>query len=313
VALGDSALMARERAGLDRWKDDPLYWLAGLAQQEAVGLPDVALAIRELRRRAVTGPRLWEAWRRRRGWLLNSGHPTDALALIDTMASRAPYAEWAPISRIEDALFWDGDTARAAGDVRTLAAMLAGRDAARRLSSDVRARAVCRLGFWSLARADQAGARAWAERLAAITPVGPAFNVDERTMCADLLEAGVAARERRPEARRLLDRADSIYIASDIVSDYPITNLLTARLRETIGDITGAARAIGRVPVALPVSPTYGSTYLLQQARIGLEAGDTATAVRSLRRYVALRAGAEPVLRPALDSARARLAKLVGR
>jgi hypothetical protein len=197
--------------------------------------------------------------------------------------------------------------------VRALAAMLEGRDAGRRLSSDVRALAMCRLGFWSLSHEDQSGARAWAERLGASTPVGPAFNVDERVMCADLLEAGLAARERRPEARRLLDRADSIYIASDILVDYPITNLVTARLREAIGDVTGAARAIGRVPVALPVSPAYGSTYLLQQARVGLEAGDTATAVRSLRRYVALRGGAEAVLRPAVDSARARLARLVGR
>jgi hypothetical protein len=35
--------------------------------------------------------------------------------------------------------------------------------------------------------------------------------------------------------------------------------------------------------------------------------------VRALRRYVALRANAEPVLRAGIDSARARLAGLVGR
>jgi len=313
LALGDSGLVVRERAGLERWSDDAVHWLAGDAQAEGVGLGDVPLALRELRRRAVTGPRLWEARTYRRAWLLNSGRPAEALALIDTMASSAPYAEWGPITRIEDALFWDGDTAAAAADVRALAAMLERRGGGRPLSSDVRSRAMCRLGFWSLARANPSGARLWAGRLRAETPVGPAFNADEEVMCADLLEAGLVGRERDPEARRLLDQADSIYIASDIVRDYPITNLVTARLREAIGDQTGAVRAIGRVRVTLPVSPPYGSTYLLEQARIGLEAGDSSEAVRSLRRYVALRADAEPVLRPALDSARARLARLVGR
>jgi hypothetical protein len=132
-------------------------------------------------------------------------------------------------------------------------------------------------------------------------------------MCTDLLEAAIAARERPPDARPLLDRADSIYITSDILLDYPISNLVTARLRAAIGDVTGAARAIARVPVTLPIPSLYGSTYLMEHARIALEAGDTAGAVRSLRRYVALRADAAPALRPAADSARAQLARLVGR
>jgi hypothetical protein len=67
------------------------------------------------------------------------------------------------------------------------------------------------------------------------------------------------------------------------------------------------------VEVALPVNPTYRSSYLREQARIGLEAGDTTGAVRALRRYVALRSNAEPVLHASVDSARARLAGLVGR
>jgi hypothetical protein len=111
----------------------------------------------------------------------------------------------------------------------------------------------------------------------------------------------------------MLERADSIYITSDVMADWPVTNLVTARLREQMGDLRGAARSIGRVQVAMPVSPTYRSTYLREQARIGLEVGDTAGAVRALRRYVALRANGEPVRRAELDSARARLGVLVRR
>jgi tetratricopeptide (TPR) repeat protein/TolB-like protein len=313
VALGDSGLVARERAGLERWSDDAVHWLAGEAQAEGVGLADVALAIGELRRRAVSGRRLWEARRYRRGLLLNSGRPTEALALTDSMAWSAPWPDWAPITRIEDALFWDGDTAAASADVRVLAAKLERRQAGPRLGSDIRSLAACRLGLWSLARADSAGVRRWVGALREGTPAGPAFNGDDRTMCAGLLDAGLDARGRRADARLLLDQADSLFIASDILIDYPIANLVMAQLRQAIGDLPGAARAIGRVPVALPVPPVYGSTYLLEQARIGLEVGDTAGAVRALRRYVALRAGAEPALRPAADSARALLARLVGR
>jgi hypothetical protein len=178
----------------------------------------------------------------------------------------------------------------------------------------VRSRTTCRLGLWSLARGDQEGVRRWAGHLREPSAGGSAFSADDGIVCATLLQAWLAWRERQPEiARRLLDRADSMFIASDVFVDWPLTNLVTARLREATGDVAGAARAIGRVEVALPVSPTYRSSYLREQARIGLELGDTAGAVRALRRYVALRADAEPALRAGADSARARLAGLVGR
>ena len=314
VALGDSALVARERAGLERWGDDAVLWLAGNAQADAVGLGDVPLALRELARRAVTGPKLWNAWRYRREWLLNTGRPAEALALTDSMASGEPWAGWARLTRIEDALFWDGDTTAAAADVRMLARTLEGRGSAAPRSRDIRSLAACRLGLWSLNRTDEAGVRHWAARLREPFPAGPAFTPDDQIMCAGLLKAWLAWRQRQPgDARRLLDRADSIYIASDVLGDWPVTNLVTARLREATGDLPGAARTIARVQVALPLSPTFRSTYAREQARIGLEVGDTAGAIRALRRYVALRATAAPALRPAADSARALLARLVGR
>jgi hypothetical protein len=97
------------------------------------------------------------------------------------------------------------------------------------------------------------------------------------------------------------------------MDDYVLTNLVSARLRETIGDTAGARRTVARVSIALPVSPTYRSSYLREQARLGLQAGDTVEASRALRRYLALRADPEPGLRAQRDSLRERLALLVGR
>ena len=80
-----------------------------------------------------------------------------------------------------------------------------------------------------------------------------------------------------------------------------------------MGDPGGARRAVARLPIALPISPTFQSTYLREAARLGLQAGDTVAAVRALGRYVSLRGDPEPALRAQRDSARAPLSALVGR
>jgi hypothetical protein len=116
-----------------------------------------------------------------------------------------------------------------------------------------------------------------------------------------------------PGFASLVDRADSVYLASDLASDWPVTNLVTARLREAMGDLAGARRGAGRVLVTMPVSPTYIATYLREQARLALLAADTASAILALRRYVTLRADPEPSLRPEVDREPARLAGFMGR
>jgi TolB-like protein len=317
IALGDSAAAARAAAGLDRWSDDELFWLAGLGQAEAVGVADVERGIGEIERRAVAGSRRWNARLYRRDWLLNTGRPAAAAALTDSLASGEPFPGWAGLQRIDDALFSDGDTAEAAAEARSLAERLGspGLHRARPGPGEaVRVRTICRLGFWAMGHGDGPGVRRWSARLRADRLEGlDVFNDDDRLMCADLLDAWLAWRERRPEARPLLDRTDSVYITSDVLDDWVVTNLVSARLREAIGDLPGAVRVIARVPTALPTSPTYRATYLREQARLGLQVGDTAGAVRALRRYVALRQQAEPALRPEVDRARGELARLLGR
>jgi tetratricopeptide (TPR) repeat protein len=314
IALGDSAAVARERAAIPRWSDDALVWAAGVAPEDAMGLGDVPLVLAEMERRAVTGPRLAGVRQRRLDWLLDTGHPSAALALTDTLAEAEPYPEWARLRRNDDALFWDGDTAAAARDLATLTSRPAPRPADT-LAAGVHARAVCRMGIWWLAHGDARRAHVWSARLRALPQVvaNEAYNDDDRAVCADLLDASLVWRTNRPEAGRLLDRADSIYRDSDIMIDWYATDLVLARLREAMGDRTGAARTIGRVEVAVPVSRPYLSTYLREQGRLWLAAGDTAGALRSLRRYLALRSDPEERLRAERDSARAALARLVGR
>jgi Protein kinase domain len=313
VALGDSATVSLQRGRLDRWPDQSLIWLTGVSQTEGVGLGDAQLGMRELRRRAVTGPKLRAARMWWRDWLLNAGRPAEALALTDSLESGQPFVGWVRLQRIDDALFSDGDTAAAATDVRILSKTAALSRATDSVADAIRVRAACRLGLWSLSRGDQAGVHAWSGRVhGGRLKAQDIFTDDDRAICGDLLDAWTAWRERGPGARALLDRADSIYLASDVALDWAVTNLVTARLREAIGDLPGARRVIGRIQVATPTSPAYGATYLRQQGRLALQAGDTASAVRALRRYLALRSSPEPTLRAEVDTARSELAALLG-
>ena len=314
VVLGDSAAQRRERARFDRWHDESLSWMTTAAQADAIGLQDLEPALRERERRAVAGPRLREIRMLRRTWLLNAGRPSAALALGDSLESGDRFPAEARLRRIQDALFWDGDTTIAAREVAALTGASRSRRVATAGGEAIQALTACRLGLWALDHGAEAGVREWAGRLRTSRfASGTIYTDDDRLICADLLDAWLALREGRPEARRLVGQADSIMIYSDVAADWEVTNLVTARLREALGDLPGARRAIGRRYVEVPFSPDYQSTYLREQARLGLLAGDTTTALRALRRYVALRSDAEPALRAELDRARAQLAQLLGK
>ena len=69
------------------------------------------------------------------------------------------------------------------------------------------------------------------------------------------------------------------------------------------------ARLRDRTPTASPI--TWPRT-CARRACLAAMTGDRAGAVRAYRHYLALRSDPEPVLRPAVDTIRAELTKLVG-
>jgi eukaryotic-like serine/threonine-protein kinase len=314
LALGDSAGLARERSRLDRWPDLALLLLANDAQTAAVGLGDVGPTLEELRRRAVGGARLRDVRIWERDWLLNRGRPAEALALTDSLRPGEPWPGWTRQQRIDDALFDDGDTAAAGADVRVLSQLAASTTRADSVADAIRTRAACRLGFWAISHGDVPRARRWAEKVHAVRLKSQdVYTDDDRAICGSLLAAWLARGGGGAESAALLEQADSIYLASDVAVDYQVTNIVTAWVREAAGDLSGARHAIGRVSIGLTVSPEFQSTYLREQGRLALAAGDTAAAVTALRRYVALRSDPEPSLRAETDSARALLAGLLSR
>jgi hypothetical protein len=121
-----------------------------------------------------------------------------------------------------------------------------------------------------------------------------------------LLDAQIAAARHAPELPRLLGQLDSALVAVSIPGIYGAGNLILARLYETQGDLPRALAVIRRRAFDLAPVPLY-VTYHREEARLAALNGDRAGAIRSYRRYLALRSGADPSLQPLVARVRSEL------
>jgi hypothetical protein len=77
----------------------------------------------------------------------------------------------------------------------------------------------------------------------------------------------------------------------EAVSD---ANLILARLWEKQGDRGRALRAVRRRAGGFLLGPLYISTFLREEGRLSALTGDTASAIRAYRHYLAIRPDPEP-------------------
>src|SRR5439155_639978 len=106
-------------------------------------------------------------------------------------------------------------------------------------------------------------------------------------ICAGLVEARRAAREKSPRARAVVSVADSMIRRGPAV--FPtFLNLELSRLYETLGDVPAARAALGRRANHANYT-RYLATYLAEEERLAELAGDHLAAVASHRHYRALR------------------------
>jgi hypothetical protein len=118
---------------------------------------------------------------------------------------------------------------------------------------------------------------------------------------------------RLPDARRRLDRVDSLQTAYPVgITGSPIkaSNLIVARLWAAQGDWGRAEAAAFRRLRGF--NPEFLSTHLLEEGRAAALAGHRTTAIRALQHYLALRYDPEPSVLPEVEAVRAELARLVG-
>lgn len=208
-------------------------------------------------------------------------------------------------------MYWDGDSV--AGQ-RAAARIAEWRKAGRDTSGTV-ANALPRLALalWSLDRGDSATARQVLEEFRAYH--APATNRSlgyPVAIYGQLLEAGIAAKNRSPNAKQLIARLDSAIITTPNLSRRDVrtvANLVAAGLWEEVDEPQNALAASLRRDMQF-ASPVFGSTFLRLRANALEKLGRKEEAIRALQSYVDIRARADAALQPDVQAARNRIKAL---
>ena len=126
--------------------------------------------------------------------------------------------------------------------------------------------------------------------------------------CAILLDAQLAALDRKPEALARLVELDSVLQRFGTILD-PFGNIVAARLWNERGD-PARALAAARRRVAGLRARAVNIAYIRDEARYAALAGDREGAIRGYRHYLRLRSDPEPAVRPKVDEVQTELAAL---
>jgi serine/threonine-protein kinase len=148
--------------------------------------------------------------------------------------------------------------------------------------------------------------RAVADLRAASAPPDSAARREIPSGFAILLEAELAAKQKSPELPRLLNQLDSALVSASSIPFALMGNLIASRLWEEQGDLPRALAAIRRRIWDLVVNPYY-VTYHREEGRLAALNGDRQGAIRAYRRYLTIRANAEPRLQPQLRQVQSEL------
>jgi serine/threonine-protein kinase len=310
-AIGDSA---GARAIAD--SIDLSQYVFGMDQvtfYDGTGVADVRRGIDSALKKAATDGQRRAVERMAHDFELVAGRPSAALAHLVASADSANDTN-VPVLKVRDALIADGDTVAALEAVRTLAALDTGP-----ISSDTVIRASQRaatrvLEPWRLAHGDTSQTRRSVERLRAMTRQLTGARKTEAEVEIAAIEAMHADVARSANLRAATTRLDSLLR----VMDYPgsnvgrasFANLVASRLLEKLGDVRGALAAARRRSDAWSQNNAYLATQLREQGRLAALAGEHEEAIRAYRRYLALRADAEPALRPQVEAVRRELRQL---
>ena len=305
VALHDTVGLVGLRARFDRMNEISLVHLTMRSQAIGIAQDDARRAVAALLKRADTKAAHEHALHAQYLLAMNGGRPREGLAAA---TERQQSYDNVPLNRITDALYWDGDSAAAEGEVRLRARrtrVLAPGAEDRRAQYDD----ICFVQQWRLAHGDLGMVPAAIARLRApVVPGLPAADAAVVTAsaanCATLLEAWLATAARQPDAAVLVARLDSL---SRRTWGWTF-NLAVARLLEAQGYLPDALAAVRRRPYGF--EPLYLSTYLRDEGHLAALVGDTVGAIKAYRGYLALRFDPEPPLRAQRDSVSTELSRL---
>lgn len=303
VVLHDAKSAAQWRAAA-RDNFDALNRFMFFAEDLALPLAPIDSALTAFAtRRAVTGwERAWSTWRAA-GLAHIRGQPGRQATLLHSV-SGILRDDWPTHILVLEAVLDDADS--------TL-----GEQARRALDSGVTADCLSPMictwftaGLYDFMRGNPQTARTVLQRF----HTHNSCWTEAPSMCtgyAFILDALLASMDRRPDASAKLVQLDSM------LRDAPVTlgpliqagNLVAARLWERSGDPNRALAAVRR-RVRLVGGPELYATYLREEGRLAAVTGDRDGAALAYRRYLTLRADAEPSLQPQVVKVRTELARI---
>jgi tetratricopeptide (TPR) repeat protein len=310
LTLGDSAAIAASRARFAAMPSAALTFIVGEGTRRGAALGEVERAAAVLRSRALTrdGRRAAEAVR---NLALNRGRPVDVPAPGADPASSAEQQ-----NRIAEALYWDGDPEAAEIAVRELSVGHEAPFAADAGGRERQVRERCVLEQWRIAHGDTRTARRTLAALRGLTMRADSATIDPATpLCISLLDALLAAAERRPDAHAAAVRLDTLLVRYGLFFADPPTyvyagNLVVARLLGVHGDYARALAAVRRRPNQPLFAQWFLASYLREEGRLAALAGDRAGALRAYRHYLALRSDPGPRHRADAAQVAAEIARL---
>jgi hypothetical protein len=301
---GDSAGLAQLRRRIPEMSAVSLQSIVEWSENLGIGLEDADRAARAYDHNMKSVGQRRSVIVRLVPFLLNRGRPGAASRLLATAERGFGQAGDVGVLefRIYAALYWDGDSSKAAAAARALEAYLGGAPVPLGQVRD-RQTAACALAHWRLATADLAAAEA------ALGQLRAPYLIESTPICIAAVEAQLAAARRRPDAAAALARLDGLLAAgSDVQQLFPtVATVIAVRLYEARGDRQHA--------LALARRRTFWwnwllSTPLREEGRLAALVGDTAGAIRAYQHYLALRSDPEPRLRPDIARVRAELGAL---
>lgn len=306
VALGDSALLLDARRRMEGMSDAALRTIAITSMYDGLPGDDAARALDALRGRAARANERLDALAGQHALLLNAGRVDSAFEITDAMEDVAPGPQLHLRLRVTDALYSVGDPAAADSATRILLdpGMPLGSPGGR----EILPAGLCVAEQWRIARGQRTTAPRSIARLREQANGGAVAA--EAQSCALLLEAMLAVSERRSDAIRIVERADSVLrVSAQSTEMRAYSSLAISRLYRSLGETEAALAAVRRRPY-LRGWPTYLARHLREEGMLAAESGDRAGAGRAYRHYLALRVSPDEQVEAQVDSVRAQLARV---
>ena len=311
VVLGGDSARARLRTRFDQMNVRTLIRILCFAQLSGIGLEDMEAASAVLRREV----RARMADPQGAPWALadlafNQGRPSEARDLLEANREFGPTHQvlWVDVFY---ALFGVGDSTLAVNAARRLVPVTSGPVVISPVERADLNTDLCVLGLWHAQRAQWEIAQralAWMRKAGRQGNVLPAWAPMQ--VCATVIEAAIAVGRKRPDARGILERADSL-VGQGWFFIEPL-NLVLTGLWEAEGDLPRALTAVRRFEYDDPIGATFLTTRLRIEGRLAALAGDREAAVRAYTHYLGLLNQPEPRMQPVVKEVREELARLVG-